>query len=259
MLKYCSLYSGSSGNSFFIQSDNTNLLVDAGVSTKKIISGLSEFNVDINDIDAIIVTHEHSDHTKSLAMLSNKYNIPVYANEKTWHALGNEKQKITQENKKVFNVEKSFKIGDFKIYPFPIPHDAVDPCGFNIYYNQTKLTVATDVGNITPELLEHLKNSVSILLEANYDPEILKFSSYPYLLKKRIAGNDGHLSNEIAGKTLATLYDYGLKNAILVHLSKENNFPKLAYQTIYNETSDCKNFLFDIAPRDNPSKMFEAM
>ena len=100
MLKYCSLYSGSSGNSFFIQSDNTNILVDAGVSTKKIISGLLEFNVDINDIDAIIVTHEHTDHTKSLATLSNKYNIPVYANEKTWGALGEEKQKISPENKK---------------------------------------------------------------------------------------------------------------------------------------------------------------
>lgn len=186
MLKYCSLYSGSSGNCFFIQSDNTNILIDAGVSSKKIVSGLSEFNIDINNIDAILVTHEHIDHTKSLAILSNKYNIPVYANKKTWAALGDINNKIPESNKKIFNILQNFKIGDFKIFAFPIPHDAADPCGFNIYYNEKKVTVATDIGHVSQELLDHLKNSVSIILESNYDPEILKYSSYPFMLKKRI-------------------------------------------------------------------------
>lgn len=186
MFKYCSLYSGSSGNSFFVQSDNTNILIDAGVSSKKIVSALSEFNIDINNIDAILVTHEHSDHTKSLATLSNKYNIPVYANKKTWNALSNVSEKIAEKNRKFFTVTQNFNIGDFEIFAFPIPHDAADPCGFNIFYENKKITVATDIGHISPELLEHLKNSVSILLESNYDPEILKYSSYPYLLKRRI-------------------------------------------------------------------------
>ena len=259
MLKYCSLYSGSSGNCFFIQSDNTNVLIDAGVSCTKIINGLSNINVDIKKIDAILVTHEHTDHTKSLASLSNKYNIPVYANQKTWNALTDINNKIQEENKKIFSVSQSFKIGEFEIFPFPIPHDAADPCGFNIFFDRKKITVATDIGHISSELLEYLKNSKSILLESNYDPEILRFSSYPYMLKKRISGDTGHLSNETAGKTLATLYKSGLKNAILVHLSKENNFPELAHKTILNEISDCKDLYFDIAPRNNPSKLFEVI
>ena len=108
-------------------------------------------------------------------------------------------------------------------------------------------------------LLNHLKNSTSILLESNYDPEILKYSSYPYLLKKRISGDNGHLSNMMAGKTLATLYNSGLKNALLVHLSKESNFPELAYETVQNEISNCKNLCLNVAPRDNPSKLFEVI
>ena len=187
MLRYCSLYSGSSGNCFFVQSDNTNILIDAGVSLKKIVSALLNFNIEINSIDAILVTHEHIDHTKSLATLSNKYNIPIFANKKTWQALGDINNKIADNNKKIFNISEDFNIGDFKIYAFPIPHDAANPCGFNIYYKEKKITVATDIGHVSQELLEHLKNSISILLEANYDPEILKISSYPYLLKKRIS------------------------------------------------------------------------
>lgn len=258
MLKYCSLYSGSSGNSFFIQSDNTNLLVDAGVSSKKIISALSKFNIDINKIDAILVTHEHSDHTKGLPILSHKYSIPIFINRKTWAALDSASNKISTQNINFFNMLEFFEIGDFKIFPFPIPHDAADPCGFNIFYNNQKISIATDIGHVSENLLNHLKNSTSIFLEANYDPEILKYSSYPYLLKKRISGDNGHLSNEMAGKTIYNLYNSGLRNAILIHLSKENNFPELAYKTVYNEIANCQGFNLEVAPRDNPSKMFEA-
>lgn len=112
---------------------------------------------------------------------------------------------------------------------------------------------------MSEELLSHLKNSTSILLESNYDPEILKYSSYPYILKQRISGDNGHLSNLMAGKTLASLYNSGLKDALLVHLSKESNFPELAYETVYNEISSCKDFCLNVAPRDNPSKLFEVI
>ena len=257
MFKYCSLFSGSSGNCFFIKSDNTNILIDAGVSAKKICSALLQFDTSINNIDAILVTHEHIDHTKSLATLSNNYNIPIYANKKTWEFLNSTNIKVEEKNKNTFTMSKKFKIGDFTVFPFPIPHDAADPCGFNVFYNNKKLTIATDIGHVSTELLDNLKNSISILLESNYDPEILKYSSYPYLLKKRIAGDIGHLSNESAGKTLKALYNSGLKNAILVHLSKESNFPELAYKTVFNELSNCENFLLEVAPRNNPSKMFE--
>ena len=259
MFKYCSLYSGSSGNSFFVQSDTTNLIIDAGVSLKKISTALEEININIKSINAILVTHDHIDHTKGLALLSNKYNIPVYANKKTWKAIPDISDKISKENIKVFTMSKSFYIGDIKILPFNIPHDAADPCGFNLYNSSKKISIATDIGHVSKELLEHLKNSSSVLLEANYDPEILKCSKYPFLLKQRILSDTGHLSNLSAAKTLSNLYSSGLRNALLIHLSKENNFPELVYETVKNETLNCKNLTIDIAPRDKPSKLFEVV
>lgn len=224
---------------------------------KKLQQHSGELNLLPEQINAILVTHEHIDHTKSLATLSNKYNIPIYSNEKTWKALDSISSKISNENKKYFKILQEFEIGDFKIFPFPIPHDAADPCAFNIYNNNKKISIATDIGHISEDLINHLQNSTSIFLESNYDPEILKYSSYPYPLKKRISGDNGHLSNIMAGKTLATLYNSGLKNALLIHLSKENNFPELAYETVYNEISECKDLSLTVAPRDNPSKLFE--
>ncbi len=259
MFKYCSLYSGSSGNSFFVQSDTTNIIIDAGVSLKKIVSALEEIHVNGENIDAILVTHDHIDHTKSIATLSNKYNIPVFANKKTWEAIDNIASKIPDVNKRIFNISETFSIGDIKILPFHIPHDAADPCGFNLYNSNKKISIATDIGYVSEELLNNLKNSSCILLESNYDPEILKCSSYPYILKQRILSDTGHLSNISAAKALANLYDFGLEKALLVHLSKENNFPELVYETIKNETLNCTNLSIDIAPRDKPTKLFEVI
>lgn len=259
MFKYCSLYSGSSGNSFFVQSDTTNIIIDVGVSLKKIVSALNELNINCENIDAILVTHDHIDHTKSIASLSNKYNIPVFANKKTWEAIPEIANKIPAENKKIFNISELFSIGDIKILPFHIPHDAADPCGFNLYNSNKKISIVTDIGHVSEEILDQLKNSSCIILESNYDPEILKCSSYPYLLKQRILSDNGHLSNVSAAKTLAKLYNFGLEKALLVHLSKENNFPELVYETLKNEASNCKNLSIDIAPRDNPTKFFEVI
>ena len=259
MFKYCSLYSGSSGNSFLVKSDNTNLIIDAGVTLKKIVNALEELNINGEDIDAILVTHDHIDHTKSIATLSNKYNIPVYANKKTWKAIPEIANKIPNNNKKIFNISETFNIGDIKILPFSTPHDAADPCGFNLYNSNKKISIATDIGYVSEDLLNNLKNSSCILLEANYDPEILKCSSYPYILKKRIASNSGHLSNVSAAKTLSTLYNFGLEKALLIHLSKENNFPELVYETVKNETLNCSNLSIDIAPRDKPTKLFDVV
>lgn len=256
MLKFCSLYSGSSGNSLYVESNNTKILIDAGVSGKKIVDALSSIKVDITEIDAILVTHEHTDHTLSLPILSKKYNIPIYANEKTWSVLQNDKIK----NKKIFNISETFLIGDLKIEPFPIPHDAICPCGFNIYSLNQKISIATDIGHITPEIVENLKNSTFLLLESNYEPEMLHSSSYPFYLKKRILSDIGHLSNESAGKLITKLSEYGLKHVMLGHLSKENNFPELAYQTVLNElalNNINKNIEISIASRNEPSELLK--
>ena len=137
MFNFCSLYSGSSGNCLFIQTSNTKILIDAGESSKKISNALSSINIDPNNIDAILITHEHSDHVKGLGTFSKKYNIPVYANSKTWDAMSKQSSKISDKNIKKFTIEENFEIGDLKIHPFKIPHDAANPCGFNIFYNNT--------------------------------------------------------------------------------------------------------------------------
>lgn len=257
MFNFCSLYSGSSGNSLFVQTDNTKILVDAGESAKKIETALNSIDVNINDIDAVIVTHEHSDHIKGLTTISKKFDIPIYANKETWDAMPQVGEKTKNQN--LFNINEKFEIGDLKIIPFSIPHDAANPCGFNIFYNNQKISIATDIGHIDKKIIKNLEESSFILLESNYDPNILSYSKYPYSLKQRIAGPNGHLSNEAAGKTVSYLLNFGLKNVMLGHLSKENNFPELAYKTVIDElyanNFDENKIKIAVASRSNPSEI----
>ena len=261
MLRFCSLYSGSSGNSLFVQTQNTKILIDAGESAKKIVNALASINVDAKDINAILVTHEHKDHIKGLGTLSQKYNIPVYANAETWDAMPDQSIKITNENKNKFIINEDFAINDLIISSFKIPHDAANPCGYNITYKDNKISIATDLGHINEEIFHKLEKSSFVLLEANYEPEMLDVSPYPYLLKQRIKGPNGHLSNKTAGKTISNLIHSGLTNVMLGHLSKENNFPELAYKTVVEELIENK---FDenaiklgVASRTNPSPIIE--
>ena len=261
MFKFCSLYSGSTGNSLFVETDNTKVLVDTGESCKKIVEGLSSINVSADEIDAIIITHEHIDHVKSLGTISKKFNIPVYANTETWDAMPTQRDKIETHNIKTFKIKEPFEIGDLRIKPFSIPHDAANPCGFNICHNNKKISIATDLGHMNSEILTNLENSSFILLESNYDTNILKCSPYPYQLKMRISGPNGHLSNDMAGKTISTLISTGLNQVMLGHLSKENNFPELAYKTVvetllennYNEAS----IKLSVAKRFTPTDLID--
>lgn len=215
MLKFCSLYSGSSGNSLLVQSNNTKILVDCGTSAKKIVTALEGLDIDITDIDAILVTHEHSDHIQSLGTVSKKYDIPVFANFETWNAMPTQREKIDNKNRNFFENEKEFQIGNLQIFPFSTPHDAANPCGFSIANGHKKLSIATDLGHMEQNIFENLKGSSFILLESNYEPEILKMSPYPYSLKQRIAGPHGHLSNNDAGQTISNLMYKDLKEVML--------------------------------------------
>ncbi len=261
MLNFCSLYSGSSGNCLFVKTENTKILVDCGTSLKKIQEGLIQIDERIENIDAILVTHEHTDHIQSLGNASKKFDIPVYINFETLEAIPNQKEKIEAYNQKIFEIGKEFKIGDLAINSFSTPHDAVNPCGFNICNNKSKLTIATDLGHIDENLINNMKGSSFILLESNYDPEVLKTSRYPYSLKQRIAGPKGHLSNNMAGKTISELAKSDLKEVMLGHLSKENNFPELAYQTVVEELQsnniDINDLRLSVASRYNPSKIIK--
>ena len=256
MFNFCSLYSGSSGNSLFVESENTKLLVDAGVSSKKIEEALANLEIDPTSIDGILITHEHSDHVQGLGTFAKKFNLPVFVNDKTLDAMRKQKEKISEKNIKLFNINEKFEIGDLKVKPFSIPHDAANPCGFNIFKDDKKISIATDIGHMTNGILKNLEDSIFIMLESNYDPEVLKYSKYPYQLKTRIAGPDGHLSNELAGKTISYLLNSGLKQAVLGHLSKQSNFPELAYKTVIDEIMctkyDENSLKLSVASRDIP-------
>ncbi len=235
MFNFCSLFSGSSGNCSFVQTSTTKLLIDCGESAKKIVNSLEDIDVNVQDINAILITHEHIDHVKSLGTLSRKYNIPIYTNLETLNAMPEQIKKIKTDNVHLFDYSSDFCIGDLQIHPFPIPHDAANPSAFNIFYNNKKISIATDIGHVTPEIINNLENSTFLLLESNYDSNILKCSTYPYHLKERISGPLGHLSNNMAGTTISHLINTGVRNVMLGHLSKENNFPELAYKTVMEE------------------------
>ena len=259
MFKFCSLYSGSSGNSLFVETQNTRLLIDAGVSSKKIETALTDISIDPSTLDGILITHEHQDHVQGLGTFSRKFDLPVFVTQETIDAMPKQRDKIPDKNIQTFKICDNFEIGDLKIKPFSIPHDAVNPCGFNIYKDDKKISIATDIGHMTNPILKNLEESLFIMLEANYDPEVLRCSPYPFTLKSRIAGPTGHLPNEIAGKTISHLLESGLKKAMLGHLSKESNFPELAYKTVVDEllsnnyNEDCISL--SVASRDNHSKI----
>lgn len=188
MLNFCSLYSGSSGNSLFVETNNTKLLIDAGVSSKKIEKALNDIDIDPCTLDGILVTHEHSDHVQGLGTFSKKFDLPVFVNQETLDAMPKQRDKIADKNIKKFKIAETFSIGDLDINPFSIPHDAANPCGFTILNENKKISIATDIGHMTNDILKNLEESLFVMLESNYDPEVLKCSSYPFSLKSRIAG-----------------------------------------------------------------------
>ena len=259
MLNFCSLYSGSSGNSLLVSTENTNILIDAGVSSKKIETALNNLDVDPYKLNGILITHEHSDHIQGLGTFAKKFDLPVYVNQKTLDAMPKQKEKIAEKNINIIKIEEKFEINDLKIKPFSIPHDAANPCGFCIFKDNKKMSIATDIGHMTNDILKNLEDSLFVLLESNYDPEVLMYSKYPYPLKNRIRGPIGHLSNQDAGKTISCLLHSGLKQAMLGHLSKESNFPELAYKTVVEDlisnNYDENSLNLYVAKRDEQSKI----
>ncbi len=231
--QFCSLASGSTGNSQYIGTEHVKLLVDAGVSGRYIKNALHHIGTDISEISAVLVTHEHSDHIKGLGVLMRKYDVDVYINELTWHEVKKVIGEVNEDKVHIFQTGKSFDIQDMHISPIEISHDAVEPVAFCINTSHANVCIATDMGIINDEMNEKIKECDFLMIEANHDENMLKMGNYPYHLKRRILGEYGHLSNETAGnKVLETLRRGRLSQVILGHLSRENNFPHLAYETV---------------------------
>lgn len=256
MIRFCSLFSGSSGNCIFMEANGTKILIDAGLSGKRIIQALTSIGEQPSEISAILVTHEHIDHTRGVGILSRKFDIPIYANENTWTSMEREIGPVNVKNKMYFDTGMEFEIGNIQVKAFPIPHDAAEPVGYNFFAGNRKITTATDIGHVTKELLKHLEMSDLLLLESNHDIEMLKVGPYPWPLKQRILGDRGHLSNDMAAKVAAHMAEKGTTRILLGHLSKENNFPELAYQTVINVLEEKKirvgaDIMLDVALRDS--------
>ena len=232
-MKFCSLYSGSSGNSVFIASHNTSLLVDAGLPGKTIESAMAAIAEDMAEVKAILISHEHIDHIKGAGILSRKYNIPVYANEKTWNMMEKAMGRIAPENRRLINGEIS--IGDLNVRTFRVPHDSAGCIGFTIEDRSGRLlSTVTDMGVFTREIKDGIKDSDIILIESNHDVEMLKFGPYPYELKRRVMSELGHLSNEDSARAILEILGNKTRQIILGHLSGTNNVPELAMKTVEN-------------------------
>lgn len=236
-------------------------MIDAGMPGRSIETALNAVGVPPETVGAVLVTHEHVDHVRGIGVLSRRYDLPVYANAGTWEGMEREIGRISQQNVRVFETGREFYLKELLVQPFLIPHDANEPVGYSFRGEGHCVGVMTDIGCIYEELLDAVEDSELLLIESNHDEEMLKVGPYPYPLKRRILGDKGHLSNTNCGKALTRLYCRGLRCAILGHLSKENNYERLALETVRMELreQDIPDELFQltVAHRDRVTGVFE--
>ncbi len=255
-LRVSVLASGSTGNITYVESDKIKLLVDCGFSGKKAIELLSKIDRKPEDLDAILVTHEHSDHIKGVGILARKYGLDVYANEKTWQAMEPKLGKLKTEQKVHFSKEKTVTLGDIDISSFGVSHDAIDPQFYTFQKNNKRFVMLTDTGYVSDRMRGYVKDAEAYLFESNHDLSMLRMGRYPWSLKQRILGDKGHLSNEDGALALAEIIGDKTKRVYLGHLSKENNVKEIARSTveeilIRKETGVNETFhLFDTDPEE---------
>jgi phosphoribosyl 1,2-cyclic phosphodiesterase len=233
-LKFLSLASGSSGNCYYLGTDDYGILLDAGVGIRYIKRILKENGIGMEQIMAVFITHDHADHIKAVGSLGEKYGIPVYATEAVHNGMDNSKyvDEKLYTSRRIIEKEVAVCIKDFKITAFDVPHDASDCVGYLVDYNHYKWVLATDVGCINEKVGEYIRLANHLVVEANYDREMLIHGTYPAFLKKRISNGHGHLCNSETAEFLAANFDLHLKNIWLCHLSKDNNHPDLACKTV---------------------------
>ena len=236
-MRICSIASGSSGNCVYVGDNDTHILIDAGISGKRVKAGLDAIGVDIKDIQALLITHEHSDHISGVGVLSRKYKMPIYSKEKTLKSLLKIRSVGVIDPALCNNLEadETFLVGAIEITPFATTHDAVDPLCYTFKKGDKKIGFATDLGSYDEYIKEHLKGANALYLEANHDVRMLEVGPYPFFLKQRILSDIGHLSNDLSADLICDLYHEGLTHIILGHLSHENNMPDVAHATVKHE------------------------
>ncbi len=260
-MDFCSIASGSSGNCIFVGTDHTSVLIDAGISGKRVTDGLHSIGRDPKELDAIFITHEHSDHIKGLGVLSRKYGIPVYSAPGTVRTMLDQKM-LGKVDESLFHTivpDETCSIGDLEVHPFRVSHDAAEPVAYRFRSGEKSVAVATDLGFYDDYIVGQLQDLDAVLIESNHDVNMLQVGSYPYYLKQRILGRRGHLSNDNAGRLLCEILNDHMKSVMLGHLSKENNYEALAMATVCSEITlgdnpyRAKELPITIASRDVPT------
>lgn len=262
-LRFRSLASGSSGNSYFVGNASMGILIDAGIGVRTIRKHLKDMGMDFTNIWGVFVTHDHADHIRAVGNIGEKYNVPIYST-KNIHEGINKNYGVTQKlshSRRFFEIGEPICIGDFQISAFPVSHDATESVGYSIVYQEKRITFATDLGYIDSHTGAQLVDSDYLILEANYDEEMLQKGRYPDHLKKRIIAQTGHLGNEQTAQFIAQNYTNRWKKIFLCHLSKDNNTPQKAYQAISDRldnhyTDMTSNLEIVPLPRTSPSRLF---
>ncbi|MBE6025409.1 MAG: MBL fold metallo-hydrolase [Firmicutes bacterium] len=271
-LGFCSLASGSSGNCYLIKSDNTNLLLDAGISCKAIQAGLESLGISLKDIDGIFITHDHIDHIKGIKTLLKKTSCPLYASRGTLEALVEKISPLPYERLIEVVTDEEIGVGDIKAMPFDLSHDTEEPKTFTFTKDGAKVCVVTDTGYVSDDIFDNIKDADILALESNHERNILLYGSYPYSLKLRILSDVGHLSNEACAHCLTEVLRYrrirkrfsedgGVLKVFLAHLSKENNTPEQALITVRNALEEegfivGKDLELKVLSRDERSGFF---
>ncbi|MCM1108344.1 MAG: MBL fold metallo-hydrolase [Clostridium sp.] len=264
MLNFICLGSGSSGNSYFLFSENFGILIDAGIGIRTLKKHFRNYGLSLEQISAILITHDHADHIKAVGNLANEYTIPVYATPTVHEGINRNyciTTKIRKENIRYIEKGEEITLDAFRITAFEVPHDSSDNVGYSLVYKDTHFCLITDAGHVTDEMKIQIQKSDYLVLESNHDEDMLMMGPYPAHLKKRIRGEKGHLSNKEAAQALAENMSETLKHVWLCHLSEENNHPELARKTMdsilrtYGLLVD-KDIKLDVLKRRIPSDIY---
>lgn len=262
-MELCSIASGSSGNCIMVGAGNCHLMIDAGISGKRIEQGLNSLGHKTSEMQGVLVTHEHIDHISGLGVIARRYGIPIYTTEGTKQAILTTK-KIGEIDESLFRTivpNQKFMVGELEIEPIRISHDAADPVAYIVRNGDKSAGVITDLGKYDDYIIEKMQGLNILLLEANHDVNMVQIGPYPYSLKQRILGDRGHLSNELSGQLLGNVLHDKFEAVVLGHLSKENNYEELAYETVRLEITmgDCpytgNDFPIYVAERNQVSKL----
>jgi phosphoribosyl 1,2-cyclic phosphodiesterase len=250
-LRYSVLASGSTGNALYVENEEHRILIDAGLSGKQLEKLMDQAGIDPRSLEALLVTHEHSDHIKGAGIMARRYDLPVYANEATWDAMAPLIGEIDEGRKNIVNTGEAIDFGTIKVESYGISHDAAEPVGFCFYEDDVQLALTTDLGYVSDRIKQKIAGSQAIIMESNHDVEMLRMGAYPWSIKRRILSDVGHLSNEGAAEALCDILSGATEKVHLAHLSQDNNMLELARLTVKNILEDHGIFLDqDVEIRD---------